>query len=172
VVVPTPIPTVVPATIPPTIPQPPPTVAQTPTEVLSTEATPTLTVTAVLTQTALVSGTLEGIELIVPGPVHGGDRLSVEYRWGGTGETGRFEIYLAVASSGSCFEGPLLYSGLLDGEPWTVNYYVGPWHAGSGWEDMKTVIPPPPWPDQFRICLTTEIGAERVWEEFLFEWGP
>lgn len=109
-------------------------------------------------------------ELISPGPVHQGEKLGVVYEWRGPGEAQWFEIYLAVASSGSCDEGPLLYSHLLDGAPWNINYYLGPWYAGA--EDSQ-IVASPPLPDRFRVCVVAKNGDEdRVQEEFFFEWLP
>ena len=88
------------------------------------------------------------------------------------GEAYWFEIYLTLASSGSCVEGPLMYSQFLEGEPWEVNFSHGPWHASGRIQDLQESVTPPPLPAQFRICIATYGDGERVWEEFLFEWIP
>jgi hypothetical protein len=98
--------------------------------------------------------------------------MTVVYQWIGQGEAAWFEIYVAVADSGSCVEGPLLYSHYLEGEPWHVNYYAGPWHASGRVEDLQTAGSDIPEPGKYRLCIATWGGGERVWEEFSFEWLP
>jgi hypothetical protein len=114
----------------------------------------------------------EKIALTSPEPVHRGADLTVVYDWIGPGAASWFEVYVAVASSGSCVEGPLLYSNYLEGEPWEVNYNRGPWHASGKIEDLQDSVDPPASPDEFRICIATWGGGGRVWEEFSFRWLP
>jgi len=112
------------------------------------------------------------LELVSPGPVHQGELLTVVYNWVGSGDAGWFEIYVSAASSGSCIEGPLLYSGLLEGEPWVVRYDEALWHASARAEDLQASVGAPALPGEFSICIATWGGGERVWEEFSFEWLP
>jgi len=112
------------------------------------------------------------VELLSPGPIHQGEELTVAYNWVGSGDAGWFEVYVSAASSGSCIEGPLLYSNFLEGEPWVVRHNGLPWHASARAEDLQTSVEAPSLPGQFRICIATWGGGERVWEEFSFEWLP
>jgi hypothetical protein len=154
------------------------TAGATPTQVWTKE--PLLKPTARVEDVAVLMATPTGadssssrkIELLSPGPIHRGKHLTVAYKWVGRGEAGWFEVYLALASSGSCVEGPLLYSNFLDGEPWQVDYSVLPWHAGGRLEDLQVSVKAPPLPDRFRICVAAWGGGERVWEEFFFDWLP
>jgi hypothetical protein len=111
-------------------------------------------------------------ELISPGPIQEGEELTVAYKWVGSGEAAWFQIYVTPVGSGSCVDGPLLYSYYLEGEPWQVNYNESPWHAGGGSDDLQTFVTPPQLPGKFRLCIATWGGGERVWEEFFFEWLP
>jgi hypothetical protein len=115
---------------------------------------------------------LPRFELISPEPVHRGEQLTVAFRWLGPAEANLFEVFLARASASSCVDGPLLYSRRLDGTLWNVNYYIGPWHASGGADDMATNVDAPVLPQKFRICIAPLGGGERVWEEFFFEWLP
>jgi hypothetical protein len=108
-------------------------------------------------------------ELLSPGPVHRGEKLTIVYEWLAPDEVRWFEIYIALADSGGCDEGPLLYSRYVDGSPWNVNYYIGPWLVSAG--DAQP-LEPPSLPDHFRICIANVDGGKRIQEEFLFEWLP
>jgi hypothetical protein len=104
-----------------------------------------------------------------PGPVHRGERLTIAYEYSGPGEAQWFEAFLALRSSDRCEEGPVMYSHVLNGEPWNLNYYIGPWYEGK---EVSQTVAPPALPDRFRICLATRDGEEQIWEEFIFVWLP
>jgi hypothetical protein len=112
---------------------------------------------------------LSPLKVVAPKQTHRGEQLAVEYEWSGSEQPQWFEITLALASSGSCEHGPLLYSHYLEGQPWNVNYYLGPWYAQR--EDVRTVAPPP-LPDDFRICVSAVLEETVLREEYLFEWLP
>jgi hypothetical protein len=111
-------------------------------------------------------------ELISPESVHRGEQLTIAFKWLGPAEANLYEVFLTIADSGSCVDGPLQYSRRLEGMQWNLNYYIGPWHASASAEDLQVTVDAPLVPAKFRICLAPLGIGEQVWEEFYFEWLP